>query len=124
MSALPEFIGKVAMDVVDLQEILDQSFEEQIDLYLPYLKAFSQEQVGNLINEALLPRRRFVSKQSFNCQLSLEVNRSRGFELSCNTIPLHYKSLMEETAKEENLLDINIEQVTLAKNPFTDSSKT
>lgn len=111
-----DFLEQIAADVVDTQKTFDDAYLEECKQFLPHWSGL--EQVEQLLGKALLPNRMLIVRQEFKCSLDLQVSKSRGFELSCQTIPLKYAYLMTEEATLNQDFQIQIEQITLTENPF------
>lgn len=114
-------MSQVALDVVELQQLFDQAFDQECLQVAPFLNG--QSEIEQLVSQAISPRRMFVGKQELNCNLRVEQEKKLGFELGFNTIPLSFEMLFEKKSLHKQNITINIEQIPLAKHPFSNLDK-
>lgn len=122
MALLPNFLTQAATEVVELQEIFDLAYEQELTQAIPSIEANTG--LDLLLNQALLPRRLFVSEQVLKCHLQIEKEQSFHLAFEVKTIPLSFELLMEKKYTEQQKLSILVTQTPLVNHPFAKSSKT
>ena len=122
LALLPNFLTQTAAEVVELQEIFDLAYEQELTQAIPSMAANTG--LDTLLNEALLPSRLFVGEQVLKCHLHIEKEQSFHLAFEVKTIPLSFELLMEKKYTEQQKLSIHVTQIPLVNHPFAKSSKT
>ena len=119
MEELHHFLSRTLSEVVQIQELLDQAFEQE----LIGLEALVQRlpEIEPAVSAGLMPSRMMVGQFDLKCKLCLQRTEQQQFGFTVKHIPLVLDILAREKLAQELKLHISVKQTHLNKNPFSKS---
>lgn len=118
MIPLRNFLADSVEEVVQLQELFNRAYEQDVYSRRPFLLAHPG--LDPAILEGLTPSRLVIDQYEMQYRLRLQRDRLLKAELKAGVLPLQIEVLTGEESVRQQRLSIFIEQVPVNRNLLTD----
>lgn len=112
--SLQEAIERAAAGVIEMQEVFDNAYADELRRYEDVLRAAPSGSAQAIVSE-IAPTRQRIKHSELELSLAIDVERTKEFSIQARVLNIGYSRRYAMAASDASRLKISVEQVLLSK---------